>query len=265
MNDARIQELVRMALEVDELEGVRRPAVTAASAGAADPRGVVVRRLFWAGAALAAAAAVAVMVSPLATRVSTDPGAGRMTAGLGPSMAAPGAARDPGEVGAPAHADYTVALEPRYTRRLNLQDMIRPAPAPAPAGVVGARLDPEGLEQCVVMAIYRDPLGAMHCVQMKPHEWQGNRCLTEVPPSELRSVWFGRPCAEPASTLVVALSGPRRALPKNEEGAVALARCILGLSESCEAHGQPCLQRAAVECVPSEVSVRVETVAARSN
>ena len=119
-----------------------------------------------------------------------------------------------------------------------------------------AAVDPGSVEGCIVVAIYRDDHGAMHCVKVKPQEWTGNKCLSEVSQQELRCVSVGQPCSASADrAMLVALSGPQRSLPKTEADAVQLAGCILG-SSSDDSRGYA---HAAAECVPSDVSVKIET------
>lgn len=122
-------------------------------------------------------------------------------------------------------------------------------------------VDPNALEGSIVVAIYVDEAGVSHCVQWGEHGWSNNRCLSDVPASEVRSVRLGEPCSTDARQVVlVALSGPRSMLPATDIGATQLAQCIARAGQDCE-HEGACYLHAASDCLPSGVSVRVQTVA----
>ena len=119
------------------------------------------------------------------------------------------------------------------------------------------RIDPDSVEQCIVMAIYRDSLGTMHCVNHEPQKWSGNKSLSQVSQQELKCVTVGKPCTPAANrALLVAMAGPQRSLPHTDADAIKVATCILG--SPCE-NDSKCFAHAAAECVPSDVAVKIES------
>ena len=242
MNDRQINDLVRMALEADELEsaagqGLRLVGIEDEDAPARRA-GVVWGARLWIGAAVAAAAAVAGAL-------------------LLPSVIAPSGAVDSGKAIAVApvettHEDSTpVEPVPPIVKHQSLTQV--------PPSVTHERPDLGGVEQCVVVTIYRDMRQGKHCAQMQNQVWSGNKC--DADPAELRGITLGQPCiASVNQTLVVALSGPQRELPKSENDARGLADCILGSPRDCGSEMR-CLASAAADCVPAHVSVKLEAVA----
>jgi hypothetical protein len=228
MNDRRINDLVRMAMEADELEAdAQSPDRHLAGAIDAVPSGRSGSlRGWWAGAALAAAGIAVVVALPFFTGHASKPGATIVE----------------GRLGVPGPKGTIEVVSPAVVVNTALE-----------------RVDPGTVERCVVVAIFRDDHGRMNCVKSKPHEWSENRCLGEVSSQELRRVVVGQGCSSSADqALMVALAGPQRSLPKTEADAMGLATCILG--SPCE-NDPRCLANAAAECVPAEVSVKIETVA----
>jgi hypothetical protein len=125
------------------------------------------------------------------------------------------------------------------------------------------RADPGMVQQCVVMSICRDDHGAMQ-VRVKPQQWAGNKCLSDVTPQEIRTVGIGQTCSPAAyRSLVVAMSGPQRALPKTEMEAEGVAQCILGVGHHGTTDNVSLYADAAMGCVSPEVAVKVEAVAGR--
>jgi hypothetical protein len=242
MNDTRMNELVRMAMEAESLEREAlmegRPRLRLVGG---DPPPVRRVRAWWVGAGVAAAACVAFVVA------------------LPAMLPHPAPLPD---------KPVVVKEEPKYQpaapvivqhQRLPID---QPKATPTPTVVATSdKPDIGSVERCVVMAIYRGDQGAMHCVQVKPHEWSNNKCLSEVTQQEMRCVPIARSCSSSADdALVVAMSGPQKSLPKSESEAVGVASCILG-SPHCGSDGDArCFARAASECVPSDVSVRIESV-----
>lgn len=243
MNDARIEQLLRMAVEADELEDAcegRSPVIARLRNGKVTM--LAARRRMWAGMALAACAALAFAGAwVIGVRSGTPrPDAGGLAA-RGPARAAPAPER-----GADEHVLPTrIEVVSKTT-----------APLRSSAGVV-----PDGPEQSVVLAIYHDPYVGCQCVKWRPHDWAGNRCLSDVGAQEIKGVDVGRPCMPAArQKLLVALSGPEKDLPTTDAQATTLAECILGGDRMCDTEGT-CYEPAARECVPKTVSFKIETVA----
>lgn len=227
MNDDKLQRLLAMAQQVDDLSVSAGEPVPdnelPVMSSFASTRHVVIRRLVLLGAGVAAAAALslAILVPEVFTRsVSSTP---QLVSGVEPGLR-----------------------------------MVHPAPR------LGTVPDALADEHCVVVAIHRDKLGGLRCVDFKPHEWDENRCLSDVSPTELRDTAMqSDPCGTPEHQMVlVALSGPRSALPTSAANAAELARCILAGRRDCDTEGR-CFVGAASRCVPADVSVRIETVSAR--
>jgi hypothetical protein len=245
MNDRRINNLVRMAMEVEELEGhASTPGLRLVGEPiAARPREWLATRAGMTSVGLAAAAGLALvfalpamlhMSEPTKTMVATNTD--------GNSNAAP-------------QEDIVIV------KSLKQAQPVENPERPSIPGMAMAteRVDPGSVERSLVMAIYRGARGQMQCVKIKPHEWSENKCLTEVTPQELRCVPVGQACTASADhALMVALSGPQKSLPRNESDAVHLATCILGVP--CE-NDSKCYSLSAAHCVPEGVSVRIETVA----
>jgi hypothetical protein len=257
MNDRRMNELVRMAMEVEELEaGANRPQLRLVGAEPDEANeGATVRHAlhgrWWAGAGMAAAAVLALYFT-LPAMLST-PGS---PAHQGPIVINPpdlpsmqGDHHDPTPV--IVHRDI-VRPDPAPQMLVRNDHVVNVAAAPTP-------VDPGSVEKCVVVAIYRDDAGRMHCVKSAPAVWSENRCLSEVSGQELRCASIGQACSSSADhALMVALAGPSRSLPKSDADAVGLATCILG--SPCQ-NDSKCLSSAAMDCVPPDVSVKIETTA----
>lgn len=250
MNDRRIKNLVRMAMEVEELEShVNAPALRLAGEPAE------LRRRAWfasgvgmMGIGLAAAAGLALVFALPAMMQPRNSGHTNNT-----SLATTAADNSAG-----TPKDNTIVRH--MPTSAPIQNANHAALAVVPTVSVAAdRVDPDNVERSMIMAIYRGARGQMQCVKMKPHEWSENKCLTDVTSQELKCVSVGQACTASADhALVVALSGPQKSLPRNESDAVHLATCILG--SPCE-NDSKCLSLNAAQCVPEGVSVKIETVA----
>jgi hypothetical protein len=233
MNDRSMGELVRMAMEVDELE--REPSSAAPRLRLVGGEGESVHplptRRWWIGMT-AAAAAILTMAAAL------------------PLMMRP-----PVKV-EPAIADKIespLPVAPVELRSATVETVVRPsAPATAP-------VDAGSIERCVVVAIYRNNRGGLDCVSPPtPQVWQGNKCLSEVSAQELKTLTLDRACSprESDRALVVAMAGPQRSLPKTESDAMGLATCILGGPDEWQG-------LRAESCVPPEVAVKIEALGSR--
>lgn len=250
MNDRRLNELIRMAGEVSALErdaeGTPTLRLVGSEAEVTHLRGT--RRL-WIGivSVAAAVALAAVGVWWGITPGGSPAGSGPLANDQSPDARTPA---DP-----PRLFVKHQPLGPAATVPGVDGTVVRAGPlAPVPGTP----------DESVVLAIYRDNVGGLRCVQLAAHTWT-NRCLPDVQPRELRDVRFGVPCAkEPQETLLIALAGPRRSLPTSEAGAVALAKCILSMPRGCDGDAA-CFSGPASQCVPAGVSVKIEAVADRSS
>jgi hypothetical protein len=234
MNDRRVSDLVRMAVEVDELErgaGVGSPRLRLVGADA-EPAHPLPTRGWWVGMTLAAAAVLAMAAMlPFMLRPTEQPTG-------------------------PIAMDHSGAGEMRPIPTYLVSE------GPTRPGLSESPVDAGSVEKCVVVAIYRDRTGGVNCVTPPtPQVWQGNKCLSEVSAQELKTVTLDRPCAKEADhALVVAMAGPQRSLPKTESDAVGIATCILGGPNGDGGEGLGRIATAAASCVPPEVAVKIEAI-----
>lgn len=248
MNDQRINELVRMAMEVEELEseGQGAPGLRLAGSGVLPRRvgGLGGHRAWWvaAGTALAAALALAIALpiylKPSRTEIVTNPAPSDLTPVEPPALPVPANI-------------VTVVTLPMCT-----PDLSKSYPVRSGFSTVSSS-DPQG---SAVVTIYPRVRGNAPCVQVWAHQWSENRCLGEVPAQEIKAAATDSLCNVGNQTLVVALAGPRKALPKTQAEAEGLADCILGFPHECGGDTQ-CLSHIAMQCVDPNVSVKIETVA----
>jgi hypothetical protein len=247
MNDRRMGDLVRMAMEVEEIEReASEGAPRLRLVGAEEPHAHrQPTRAWWVGMTAAAAAILA------------------MAAAL-PLMLRPPATPTPGPAVVEKTTEPTPAPspEPKQPATVIVQT---PHVAPsATANPTAPAFDAGSVERCVVLAIYRDQRGSMRCADVRPQEWQGNKCLSEVTTQEIKTVSLERPCTPDADrALLVAMAGPQRALPKNQAEAEGVASCILR-SPNTEGFDdiKPFIS-AASGCVSPEVAVKIESVGVR--
>lgn len=241
MNDARIEQLLRMAVEADDLEDAcegRSPVIARLHNGKVTM--VAARRRMWAGMALAACAALAFAGAwVIGVRSGTPRTQGDQTAAT------------PSGVEATNGSTLAGRVEPNRIERDGVPQ----------TRVELVSADAAGPDQNMVLAIYHDPYAGCRCVKWRSHDWSENRCLSEVGAQEIKGVDVGRPCMPSAQQkLLVALSGPARDLPNTDAKASALAQCILDADRPCDAEGT-CYEPAARECVPKNVSFKIEAVA----
>lgn len=200
MNDKNIQELVKMAMEIEALEragesgGVLDSTEPIAVIGqgrileghGAMPAGNWGRRIL-VGVGLGTAAAACLTVALIALRPSsTNFGGGR------------GLANRPAET----------------------------SPLLEESGPAVTQVKAES-EKCVVLTLYRESDGRCTCLQMEQPEWDGGKSLADVPRSELYNVAFRSPCSTSAQqALIVAVAGKAENLPRDREQAEILAQQV---------------------------------------
>lgn len=255
MNDLRIADLVRQAVELDELErdvagagqdeqraddvAQTNPGLRLAHDGSIrearrDPRAERHRILRGVGAGLAVAACAGVVMSVAALLMLPDRGPAKPTIAAVPVEDGRG-------------------LPARTPQHSDMRDVVA-ATAPASKGFT-----PSADEQCcVVIAMVRDASGVLRCVQWRQHEWDAHR-VNGMSAMDLKTA-VPSPCMNiPQQMVLVAVTGPTRSLPSTDESAARLASCILGSPRGCEMEGM-CFTNAAARCLPNDVSVKVETV-----
>lgn len=245
MNDRQLQELLRMAAEIERIEADAQSVighVGGRSATSARGRRSSFTRSAWMwGSGLAAAAAVALGIGGV---VMLSGGGGSSSAGgsggptPGPIATTNNAAQQPPVDSAPAPVEsIAVALPAATTPKL----------AASPG---------------LLLAIYQDMFGGARCVQIVPRPLEPGESLAGLARDEMlhaEDIERGAACAPgPHRLLVVALSGPADQLPTTYERAEALASCIAQTRDICSEE-QSAYASAAFTCVPPGVSVRVES------
>ncbi len=279
MNDARLADLLRMAVEVDELERDCAPGVDHAGVAArigddtshaerggtrAEGPARAMRWVLWGSGLMAAAACVGLVVG--GAMLARMPG--EMARSLAKSMSPGPTLRD--------------QLASAGNGGLDVEGMgaDRPGVGVIVAGGEGETTGPafeirsavaRGAEEhcCVVVALVRDAGGGLGCVRWRQHEWDVDR-VSAMGALDLKTAVAATcpPTGEGVRTIdgrqvvLVAIAGPTRLLPRTDERAAELAMCILGSPRPCETEGM-CFTGAAARCLPNELSVKVETVALR--
>lgn len=227
MNDRQLQELLRMAAEVEEIEAHASSTLGQVSPWTNAHRPSRMRRTAWAVASAAAAIAL---------------GAGIFMA-IRPAPVAP--------------IDHGGSVAGKPT----------PAPVTEPAtipvqGSAIAAVDSRPATPGMLLAIYQDILGAARCVQVLPLPMNPGESLADVARADLLhadELSDGATCATgPHRLLVVALAGPANSLPATAESAEALATCIAASRDQCSEMPSSYADAAAA-CLPPGVSVRVES------
>lgn len=247
MNDLRIAELARMAVEVDELDrDAQMPElqpelrlVLDAEQATSELRRSTRRAGLIAGVTAALAAAACIGVALTVAFVAIGPYA-------------------------PSRARVAVIppIEPEVPR---VTGHVGHDHAPGVMGVGSVSAPPVPMryassdEQCcMVVAMVRDSGGVLRCVKWRQHEWDVQR-VSSMNAADLKQA-VPQPCGAPTQVVLVAMTGPTRSLPRTDEGAERLANCILAAPRSCDTDAM-CFNGAAARCLPNDVSVKVETVA----
>lgn len=113
-----------------------------------------------------------------------------------------------------------------------------------------------------VLAIYQDAAGVVRCVSWHPQAF-GATPIEKLKAGELVKATYGQQCsiAGPHRLIAVAVSGPKENLPSSAERAQELAQCIVGdATMKCDAD-PPTLSVASASCVPHGLHVMMETLA----
>jgi hypothetical protein len=120
-------------------------------------------------------------------------------------------------------------------------------------------------EKCVVMTMYREADGRCTCVQMEPTEWDGGKKLADVERAELYNVAFRSPCSTSApQALIVAVAGKPETLPRDRQQAEILAQQVSTAAASVGPHADvSALAYAAMPGLAPGSTVIAERVAMR--
>ena len=257
MDERRIDSLIRMAAEIDEMERAAGAAtglrLVGASEGRAARRPTVIVRAMRIGAFAAAAACVALAVhfanQPAQTSPTPVPVA--VNNGRGPSPSIHSEKLRPLD---PADAVKTLAGKKLTAEQFNdwLHSFEHPKPTDVAAGV---------------LAIFQDSEGVVRCVRWVPHNF-GGRTLDKLRPGELVEATYGPHCSVigPHRLIAVAVTGPKENLPDSDERAQALAQCIVGGNTiRCDADHSLSYTSSNpgtnAGCLPTGLQMMVETLA----
>lgn len=238
MNDPRIDNLLRMVGEIDELErSVREPAaaprVQSAGSRAFSINEARAHRRRW-NLRVAAIAAVAAI------------------AGLGVRLAVQPASNDSVVMHITPPHDDMKTIAPRAGADTETA-LLGPDSRP----VIAAAQEYGSM----VLGIFEDSSGVVRCVKWREHDF-GGRALEDVRPGELTAATYGQPCVVgPHKLIAVALSGPLSQLPETDEEAQAVAQCIIGTPAPICDHHLFESDHDAISCMPSSLKFRVETLA----
>ncbi len=120
---------------------------------------------------------------------------------------------------------------------------------------------PDAETDSIVLAVFRDNGEEDPCVQMELGSFCGARNLADIDRTELLLTAFENACTPtPGQVVVLALSGPRGTLPRNQEEAAALASCIIDAPDACAADGA-CVAQRVRRYLPPDVSIVAESLA----
>jgi hypothetical protein len=142
-------------------------------------------------------------------------------------------------------------------------DVVRLSPPAPPTEVSGSESATIASEpESVLMAIVQDDVGDVRCVRWSCADFDG-RSLNELKENELRTAGLAMLCQErPSRLVVVAMQGPKQAMPTSDSHATHLARCIMA-APACDSGSISMRDCNGGSCVGSDVQVRVEAVAMR--
>jgi hypothetical protein len=262
MDDRTLNNLVRMAAEIDDIERAAQagssssPRLRLAGTAAERPRTtkrlpLAVRLSPFAAAAACVAAAVMIGRGPSGGTPSgggaapvADHSSGRGATGQDSShqshlLARNGAGEGPG-IGSARPVTMTAEQFRAFMRQFE-------APRELSSGV---------------LAIYQDAAGVVRCVSWHPQAF-GTTPIEKLEPGELVKATYGQQCSivGPHRLIAVAVSGPKENLPSSAERAQEFAQCIVGDAMiKCDAD-PPTLSVANASCVPHGLHVMMEMLA----
>jgi hypothetical protein len=211
------ENLVRMALEIDELE---RGARTAETLGGVIPATIRVGRgrprlPAWQLAVPAAAAALLLLAL------------------------LPSPPRQPSSAFASSfRIDYCPAVPPYDGVRID-------------------HFEPSSPEQCAVLAIFNTWEKECQCLAWHLYEWEDGRALAELSPDEIRHIMIDVTDAPPIEQLlVVAIAKDPRDLPSNETQTYELLDCLNEVAPPTDPRESAAAYASAVRaCLPDTVTI----------
>ena len=220
MNDRQLTSLLRMAAEADQLAGddARLPAaIVIAGMSAVPPARLARRGRFWGTASAAAAAIIGLAYVSII-----------------------------GIAGPSSHERIASASPTRASRPIGpTVDPVEPRLA-----LASASIENSVPTRNMMMAVFSDECGERSCVVTHDRDDLSGRDPTKMSDEELLDLAMGDRCVPAAEQVVViGLSGPETALPRNDAEAHTLAACF----GSAPGFGQS--PTAFLACVPPGVSV----------
>ena len=120
-----------------------------------------------------------------------------------------------------------------------------------------------------IIAMVLDAENNCHCSQTVLHHWDGSQPVNELTRADLLRIGFESSCiTEPERILVVAVSGPVGDLPESDEDIAALANCVdLGSTEDDGigylGHDEVKYAAAAMSCIARGLTVETATLLTR--
>lgn len=120
-----------------------------------------------------------------------------------------------------------------------------------------------------IIAMVLDAENNCHCSQTVLHHWDGSQPVNELTRADLLRIGFESSCiTEPERILVVAVSGPVDNLPESDEDIAALANCVdLGSSDEDGigylGHDEVKYAAAAMSCIAHGLTVETATLLTR--
>jgi hypothetical protein len=219
MNEKDLQNLVRMAVEIDELD---RAAYAADAPGELAPATIrfdraPLRQPGWRLGVPAAAAAAALLLVLLPP--STDQ---QSISALASSF----------------RIDYCPAV-PRFD------------------GVRIDHFEPSSPEHCAVLAIFNTWEKECQCLAWQLYEWEDGRALAELSPDEVRNITIDVTDAPPIEQLLlVAIAKDPRDLPSNEDQTYELLDCLNEVAPATDPRESAAAYASAARaCLPDTVTI----------
>lgn len=248
MDDRRLQSLIRMATEIEEMERAAEAALL--------PR-VLHTKQVGEGRSRASGRRWALRIGTFAAAAACIGLAMVMSRGVSPRS------NPPQPVAVKPSASDLDPIVPRPPMQL----VAKPSITPEYARKLIETLEGMNDVSTGVLAIYEDSAGVVRCVRWHPYDF-GGRELDELTPGEVVRVSYGRPhCAVvgPHRLIAVAVRGPIKNLPTSDERAQALAECIRGEPLTrCEAQAMVVADNSP-GCLPHGLEFMVETLAMGRN
>lgn len=271
MNDQRLEHLLRMSGEIDELERqslqtpiIEQPAFRIVAGDTFRPAFQPNRRSIWRFLATSAIAASLAVAGIVGWRALTTPAASTRS------------------------QDSSLALDPGTTR----SNPIEPLPDPrialtsdTPAAPVDRDFDPRRLiaealphlqqllsdehfaaaQRAMLLVIYRGADDRCLCVEPVERRLAVGEDLSDVTRSELISAALKVRCDQnPDRVVVFGLAGPAEQLPESHSQAAQFASCILVPTEPSRDLDPMEFAAAAAACLPSDVRIVAETISIAS-